>query len=143
MGLDRLVVTSGGEIIANPRFLRARQRRLAQAQRALSRKQKDSANRAKAQHRVAVLHRKVREARLDHAHKTALWLVRDNQAVHAEDLAVSGLARTRLAKSVHDAGWGQLLRLLVAEKAQHYGRGVLPGRPVRAHVADLLWVQRR
>jgi putative transposase len=122
VGLARLVVTSGGEIIANPRFLRARQRRLAQAQRALSRKQKDSANRAKARHRVAVLHRKVREARLDHAHKTALRLVRDNQAVYAEDLAVSGLARTRLAKSVYDASWGQLLRLL-AEKAQHYGRG--------------------
>lgn len=122
VGLARLAVTSGGEIIANPRFLRARQRRLAQAQRALSRKQKGSANRAKARHRVAVLHRKVREARLDHAHKTALWLVRDNQAVYAEDLAVSGLARTRLAKSVHDASWGQLLRLL-AEKAGHYGRG--------------------
>ena len=122
VGLARLAVTSGGEIIANPRFLRARQRRLAKAQRALSRKQKGSANRAKARHRVAVLHRKVQEARLDHAHKTALWLVRDNQAAYAEDLAVSGLARTRLAKSVHDAGWGQLLRLL-AEKAQHYGRG--------------------
>ena len=122
VGLARLAVTSSGEIIANPRFLRARQRRLAKAQRALSRKQKGSANRAKARHRVAVLHRKVQEARLDHAHKTALWLVRDNQAVYAEDLAVSGLARTRLAKSVHDAGWGQLLRLL-AEKAQYYRRG--------------------
>jgi putative transposase len=64
----------------------------------------------------------VREARRDHAHKTALRLVRDNQAVYAEDLAVAGLARTRLAKSIHDAGWGQLLRL-VAEKAEHYGRG--------------------
>ncbi len=62
----------------------------------------------KARRRVAVLHRKVRETRLDHAHKTALALVRDNQAVYAEDLAVSGLARTRLAKSVHDAGWAQL-----------------------------------
>jgi putative transposase len=122
VGLDRLVVTSGGEIINNPRFLRAKQRRLAKAQRGLSRKRKGSANRAKARHRVAVVHRKVREARRDHAHKTALWLVRDNQAVYAEDLAVSGLARTRLAKSIHDAGWGQLLRLL-AEKAQHYGRG--------------------
>jgi transposase len=87
----------------------------------LSRKQKGSANRARARQKVAVLHRQVREARLDHAHKTALWLVRDNQAVYAEDLAVSGLARTRLARSVHDAGWGQLLRLL-AEKAQHHGR---------------------
>jgi putative transposase len=122
LGLNRLVVTSDGEITANPRFLRAKERHLARAQRALSRKQQGSVNRAKARHRVAVVHRKVREARLDHAHKTALRLVRDNQAVYAEDLAVSGLARTRLAKSVHDAGWGQLLRLLT-EKAGYYGRG--------------------
>ncbi len=84
-------------------------------------RRKGSANRAKARHRVAVLHRKVRDTRLDHAHKTALRLVRDNQAVYAEDLCVSGLARTRLAKSVHDAGWSQLVRL-VQEKAVQYGR---------------------
>jgi len=122
VGLDRLAVTADGEIIANPRFLRAKERHLARAQRALSRKAKGSANRAKARHRVAVLHRKVRETRLDHAHKTALRLVRDNQAVYAEDLAVCGLARTRLAKSVHDVGWAQLLRL-IGEKAGQYGRG--------------------
>jgi putative transposase len=121
VGLDRLAVTSDGEIIANPRFLRAKQRHLAKAQRALSRKAKGSANRVKARRRVAVLHRKVRETRLDHAHKTALMLVRDSQAVYAEDLAVSGLARTWLAKSVHDAGWAQLLRL-IGEKAGQYGR---------------------
>jgi putative transposase len=122
VGLARLVVTSDGEIIPSPRFLRRKQRHLARAQRALSRKAKGSANRAKARRRVAVLHRKVRETRLDHAHKTALRLVRDNQAVYAEDLAVSGLARTRLAKSVHDAAWGQLLRL-IGEKAEQHGRG--------------------
>ncbi len=64
----------------------------------------------------------MRQTRLDHAHKTALRLVRDNQAVYAEDLAVSGLARTRLVKSVHDAGWAQLLRL-IGEKAEQHGRG--------------------
>jgi putative transposase len=122
VGLNRLAVTSDGEIIANPRFLQVKERHLAKAQRALSRKAKGSANRAKARRQVAILHRKVRESRRDHAHKTALRLIRDNQAVYAEDLAVSGLARTRLAKSVHDAGWGQLLRLL-AEKAEHHGRG--------------------
>ena len=121
VGLASLVVTSDGEIIGNPRFLRAKERKLACAQRALSRKRKGSANRAKAGHRVAVLHRKVRETRLDHAHKTALRLVRDNQAVYAEDLCVSGLVRTRLAKSVHDASWSQLLRL-IEEKAAQYGR---------------------
>jgi putative transposase len=122
VGLDRLVVTSDGEVITNPRFLRSRQRRLARAQRSLARKRKGSANRAKARRRVAVGHRKVREARRDHAHKTALGLVRDNQAVYAEDLSITGLGRTRLARSVHDAGWGQLLRL-IEQKAEHYGRG--------------------
>jgi len=121
LGLASLVVTSDGDVVPNPRFLRTRERRLARAQRALSRTQKGSANRAKARHRVAVVHRKVRETRLDHAHKTALKLVCDNQAVYAEDLCVSGLARTRLARSVHDAGWSQLLRL-IEEKAARYGR---------------------
>jgi putative transposase len=121
VGLNRLAATSEGEIIPSPRFLRAKERKLAQAQRALTRKAKGSANRVKARRRVAVVHRKVRETRRDHAHKTALALVRDNQAVYAEDLAVSGLARTRLAKSVHDAGWAQLLRL-IGEKAGQYGR---------------------
>ena len=121
LGLNSLVVTSGGEVVANPRFLQAAQRRLARAQRVLSRRQQGSANRARARRRVAVLHRTVRETRLDHAHKVALRLVRDNQAVYAEDLCVSGLARTRLARSVSDAGWSQLLRL-VEEKAARYGR---------------------
>jgi transposase len=66
----------------------------------LSRRQKGSANRARARHRVAVLHRKVRQARCDHAHKTALRLVRGNQAVYAEDLAVNGLMCTKLPRAV-------------------------------------------
>jgi putative transposase len=121
LGLNSLAVTSDGEVIVNPRFYRAAQRRLRRAQRVLSRRHKGSANRAKARHRVAVVHRKVRNARLDHAHKVTLRLVRDNQAVYAEDLAVSGLARTRLAKSVADAGWAQLIRC-IEEKAAQYGR---------------------
>jgi putative transposase len=58
VGLGRLAVTSDGQVIANPRFLRNAERRLAKAQRALSRKREGSANRAKARHRVAALHRK-------------------------------------------------------------------------------------
>jgi putative transposase len=121
LGLASLAVTSDGEVIPNPRFLRTAQRRLTKAHRALSRKQKGSANRAKARRRVGVMHRKVRETRLDHTHKVALRLVRDNQAVYVEDLAVSALMRTRLAKSVADAGWSQLMRV-IEEKAARYGR---------------------
>lgn len=124
LGLDRLAVTSDGEIIDNPRHLRSAQHRLGRAQRALSRKQRGSANRRKAVRRVAVLHRKVRETRLDAHHKLALRLVRDNQAVHLEDLSVAGLARTKLARSIHDAGWSTLVRL-IGEKAAHHGRTVV------------------
>jgi len=88
------------ETLANPRHLRAAARRLAIAQRQLSRKRKGSKNRAKARLRVAVAHRRVRDQRADHHHKLALRLLRENQAVAVEDLAVAGLARTRLAKSV-------------------------------------------
>jgi putative transposase len=108
-------------VIGNPRFFRKAQRRLRRAQRVLSRRQSGSVNRARARRRVAVVHRKVRDARLDHAHKVALRLVRDNQAVYAENLAVSGLMRTRLAGSVADASWSLLMRC-IAEKAARYGR---------------------
>jgi putative transposase len=124
------IAASDGTIenIANPRLLRTAERRLARAQRQLSRKQKGSKNRAKARVRVAVVHRRVRDQRADHHHKLALRLIRENQAIAVEDLAVAGLARTRLARSVHDAGWGTFLRLLEAKAAQHGRQVVKVGR---------------
>jgi putative transposase len=120
-----IVCNDGGiETVTNPRHLRAAERRLARAQRQLARKAKGSKNRAKARRRVAVAHRKVRDRRADHHHKLALRLICENQAVAVEDLCVVGLARTRLAKSVHDAGWALFVRLL-AEKAVQHGRQVI------------------
>ena len=124
LGLDRLAVESNGRIVSNPRFLRRTARALSRAQRALSRRKRGSQNRKKAVRRVAVLHRKVRETRLDAHHKLAHRLIRDNQAVYVEDLAVSGLARTRLAQSVHDASWSTLVRLLEGKAARCNRRAV-------------------
>ena len=109
--------------VPNPRWLRTKERDLARAQRSLSRKQRGSKNREKARRRVSVLHRKVRETRLDHHRKLALRLIRENQAIALEGLNVAGLARTRMGKSVNDAGWATLTRL-IREKAADHGRDV-------------------
>jgi putative transposase len=122
--------------------------RLATAQRTLARRQRKSARRGKAVARVAAIHAKVRRQRLDHAHKTALALVRRYDLIACEDLRIANMtrtpapkpdghggylpngaaAKTGLNRSILDTGWGVFLSILSA-KAESAGRILIAVSP--------------
>jgi putative transposase len=113
VGLKSFLTDSEGNTVSNPRHARRAESRLKRLQRRLSRKQKTSANRKKARKQLAKQHLKVQRQREDFARKQANALVSSHDLIAYEDLQIKNMVRNRkLAKSIHDAGWGIFLQWL-------------------------------
>jgi putative transposase len=150
VGVARFATTSDGEVISNPRFLRESEAELATAQQSLARKRRGSANRRRAKEKVAEVHRRIRNRRVDFHHKTARALVESCDVIAVEKLNIAGMskrarpvpdpeqpgaflpngaaAKSGLNKVILDAGWGQFAGILSA-KAEDAGRRVIPVDP--------------
>ncbi|WP_225852166.1 RNA-guided endonuclease TnpB family protein [Micromonospora sp. AMSO12t] len=124
-GLDSLLTLSTGEKVVNPKHERRDRAALAKAQRNLSKKEKGSANRAKARIKVARVHARITDRRRDHLHKLTTRLVRENQTIVVEDLTVRNMVTNHsLARAVSDAAWRQF-RTLLEYKADWHGRNLV------------------
>lgn len=114
VGMGSFGATSDGETIPNPRHLERTARTLARCQRRLARCEKGSNNRGKAVKKVAVAQGKVRRARENFLHRTGTDLVRTDDVIVIEDLAVKNMVRNReLARVISDCG-GSAFRGMLA-----------------------------
>ena len=129
VGIKDFAVLSNGEAYKNPKHLRKSEKRLAKLQRDLSRKQIGSSNRNKARIKVAKLHEKIANQRMDFLHKNSTEIIRKNQAIVIEDLKVKNLMKNHnLAKSIAEVSWSRF-REMLDYKSRWYGRELIIAPP--------------
>lgn len=113
LGIKHFLVTSKGEYIKNPKFLKSSEKKLAKEQRKLSRKKKGSKNRDKQRIKVVKIHQKITNQRNHFFHQVTNKLINENQVIKVETLNVKGMIQNRrLSKSIQDASWSKFISIL-------------------------------
>ena len=125
LGIKDFAITSDGKKFKNNRYTKKYASKLKREQQHLSRKKKGSNGFEKQKRKVAKIHEKISNSRLDTLHKVSYQLVRDNQILVVEDLNVKGMVKNRkLAKHISDVSWGNFVNLL-HYKCHWYGRELI------------------
>ena len=122
VGLKSFAALSNGESVDNPRFARDAARKVASANRSVSRKSKGSRSRHKAILRLQLTHARVAGLRSNFAHQLSRRLVNEHQFIAIEDLNINGMVHGRLANGIMDAAWGQFARNLTYKAANAGGQ---------------------
>ena len=120
LGIKDFAITSDGEVFENPKHLRKEQSKLKYVQRKYS---KHTGKRTKK--KIAKLHEEVVNKRKDFLHKVSTQLIRENQTICLEDLAVSNMVKNHnLAQAINDVSWSTFVTML-EYKADWYGKNIL------------------
>ena len=125
LGIKDFAITSEGEVFDNPKYLRSSIKRLKVLQRRASKKQKGSANRKKANLKVAILYENITNQRKDFQHKLSKQLIESQDTIALETLKISNMVKNHnLAQAITDVSWYSFTEML-KYKADWYGKNIL------------------